>query len=238
MRLKRCARRIGRRGEAASGSAAFASSDDICIRRAPRPCRGEGRSLDRAGQLREGQSPVEIGGRRLSAPASDFGRKVLEGQSIGAVDDACDPPRFGDKQACARLNDRLDRARRARGDIALAFGGGRRKTRKESQVEDYSEKQNISIKCSFLQKLREAAKVVTTASTPGPPRHSPKGECVVPRLAKQVPSLIAPPLFPMRRAVGPPHSGRDSFSAKAIRLDTPARDRTCAFIMIVTPTSI
>jgi hypothetical protein len=120
--------------------------------------------------LRESQSPVEIGRRGQSAPSSDFGGEVLERQSIGAADDASDPPSFGDQQACARFNDRLDRARRAQGDIALSFAGGRREARKESHEQRYSEKQNISIKCSFLQKLSSAAKVVTTASTPGAAR--------------------------------------------------------------------
>ncbi len=39
----------------------------------------------------------------------------LDGVDHGAADDASDPPSFGDQQACARFNDRLDRARRAQG---------------------------------------------------------------------------------------------------------------------------
>jgi hypothetical protein len=170
MRSKPCVKRIDRRGEAASRVAAYVSSDDICGRRAPRPCGRKSRSLKGPRRLRKGQSPVEVGGRRQSAPASDFGRKVLEGHSIGAADDASNPPGFGDQQAGARFNDRLDRARRALGDIAFAFSGRRRETREESHIEYYSEKQNASIKCSSLQKLCKAAKVLTTASTPGAAR--------------------------------------------------------------------
>jgi hypothetical protein len=132
MRSKLCAKRIDRRGEAASRVAAYVSSEDICSRRAPRPCGRKSRSLKGPRRLRKGQCPVEVGGRRQSAPASDFGRKVLEGHSIGAADDAGDPPGFGDQQAGARFNDRLDRPRRALGDIAFAFGRAKGNARRKS----------------------------------------------------------------------------------------------------------